>query len=673
MEVSRRTVLAGAAVAPLAAGVPGPAEAVAAQGEGYLVGVGIADVTGPAAECGMMGYSMPQQQTAGIHLRTRARAYIVVDGAGTRICYVNADLGALFQSVHQGVMAKLAAAHGDLYTERNVLLNATHTHAGCGGSSWYVAYNLSILGFQRQTYDAQVDGIFEAIQRAHADLQPGEITLGRSELTDASVNRSRVAFELNPQPDKDHFPLSIDPAVTVLRFSRSGQDIGAICWFATHGTSMTNGNKLISGDNKGYAAYAWEHDHAGVRYLDGPPGFVACFPQTNSGDMSPNLNLKPGSGPTDDEFENTRIIGQRQFDAAKRAFDAAAEPIGGALGSRLSYVDMSGVTVDGKYTPDGRTHRTAPAAIGVSMLAGSTEDGPGLPLPEGVRNPFIEALGGADAPIPRALAGEQAPKLVAVPFGLMKPYPWAPEMLPLQIVRLGQLYLVGGPAEYTIVAGLRIRRTVAAELGVPLENVLMQGYANAYSQYVTTPEEYDSQQYEGASTLFGRYTLPAYQQEFAKLASAMRTGAAVPHGPAPRDLSGDQLNFQPGVVLDSAPPLKKFGDVLTEPKRAYRRGEQVVAEFVTGHPKNDLHRNGTFLEIQRLVGGAWTRHADDGDWATKYRWTRTFLAQSKATITWDIPDGTPFGSYRIVHSGDSKAPGGTITPFRGTSRAFVVS
>ncbi|MEU6940439.1 neutral/alkaline non-lysosomal ceramidase N-terminal domain-containing protein, partial [Streptomyces rubiginosohelvolus] len=32
---------------------------------------------------------------------------------------------------------------------------------------------------------------------------------------------------------------------------------------------------------------------------------------------------------------------------------------------------------------------------------------------------------------------------------------------------------------------------------------LLQGYANAYSQYVTTPEEYDTQNYEGGSTLYG--------------------------------------------------------------------------------------------------------------------------------------------------------------------------
>ncbi|MEU6084674.1 neutral/alkaline ceramidase [Streptomyces sp. NPDC047108] len=681
MSVTRRTVLAGAASAPLAAAVlptaANPATAAthaADRPESFEVGVGCADITGPAAENGMMGYSQPAQKTSGIHLRMRARAYVVADAGDRRVVFVNTDLAALFQSVHQGVIARLASKYDGLYTEQNVLLNATHTHAACGGSSHYALYNLAILGFQEQTYNAIVDGIVEAIDAAHRSMAPGSITLGRTELKDASVNRSRKAFDRNPAGDRRHFPDAIDPTMTVLRFRQGSRDVGAIGWFATHGTSMTNENTLISGDNKGYAAYHWEHDEAGVRYLDGAPGFVACFPQTNSGDMTPNLNLKPGSGPTEDEFENTRIIGERQFLAAKRAFDAASEKVTGGVYSRMRYVDMSAVDVDGAFTPDGERHSTCKAALGEPVLAGSSEDGPGIPVPEGTKNPFIDALGGLDAPIPKALASAQAPKLVVLPVGVMKPYPWTPDVLPLQIVRIGQLHLVAGPAEYTIVAGLRIRRTVAEELGVPLENVLVQGYANAYSQYVTTPEEYDSQQYEGGSTLFGRYTLPAYQQEFGKLAAALRAGKDVDRGPTPRALSEHQLNFQTGVVFDSAPLMKEFGEVLEEPGKSYARGQKVSVEFATGHPKNNLRRGGTFLEVQRRDGDRWVRHADDGDWATRYRWSRTFGATSKATVTWDIPQDTPAGTYRVVHFGDWKNGwNGRITAFDGTSREFTVS
>ncbi len=41
----------------------------------------------------------------------------------------------------------------------------------------------------------------------------------------------------------------------VLKFTDvNGHPLGLISWFAVHGTSMNNSNKLISGDNKGYAS-----------------------------------------------------------------------------------------------------------------------------------------------------------------------------------------------------------------------------------------------------------------------------------------------------------------------------------------------------------------------------------------------------------------------------------
>ncbi len=645
------------------------AEVETQAAEPYLVGRGISDVTGPAAENGMMGYSKFGQNTTGIHQRLRSRAFVAVDQAtGQRVAYVNADLGMIFQAQRDAVLTKLQARYGDLYTERNLLLSATHTHSGPGGQSHNLAYNLSILGFQKQAFDATVDGIVESIVEAHQNLAPGTISLGRSTLTNASVNRSRVAFDQNPAADKAAFPQAIDPAVTVLRFQQSGSDIGAISWFATHATSITNENTLISPDNKGYAAYSWEHDKLGVRYLDEGQGFVAAFPNTNAGDMSPNLNLKPGSGPTENPLTNEQIIGDRQQTAAEQAYNGPQATISGSIDARMRFVDMSAVQVDGRYTPDGQQHRTCPGVVGVSTLAGSVEDGPGIAIiPEGVTNPFFELLKPFNVDVPPWLISCQSPKLAAVPTGLLQA---TPDIVPIQLVKLGQFHLVAVPGEVTIVAGLRLRRTIAAELGVPLENVLIQGYANAYSQYVTTPEEYQLQQYEGGSTLFGKYTLPAYQQEFAGLARALKAGTPVAAGTHPPKPATAELNLQTGVVFDSPPPFKRFGQVLTDVAPSYQLGATVSVAFVTGHPKNNLHRNGTFLEVQKLVAGQWQRVADDGDWTTTYRWERTGLADSKATVTWKA---TTAGTYRIVHHGDSKALNGTITPFTGTSRTFTVA
>jgi neutral ceramidase len=634
------------------------------------VGRGISDVTGPAAENGMMGYSAFDQKTTGIHQRQRSRAYVVVDQAtGKRVAYVNADLAMIFRAVQEAVLAKLQARYGSLYTRENVLLSATHTHAGPGGYSHNLAYNLSILGMQPQTLAAITDGITESVVRAHEDLKPGELTLGHGELTDASVNRSRVAFERNP--DKGHFPQAIDPSMTVLRFRQNGADVGAISWFATHNTSMTNKNTLISPDNKGYASYQWEHDDRGVRYLEDRPGFVAAFPNTNAGDMSPNLNLRPGSGPTEDEVENTRIIGERQNRKAQQVFAGPQTPVTGAVDHRMRFVDMAAVTVDGRYTTDGRPGTTCPGVVGASTMAGSVEDGPAIPgFSEGMTSPWKALFEPLDVEVPQWLRDCQYPKASLVPTGLVQA---TPNVLPLQIVKIGPLHLVAVPGEVTIVAGLRIRRAVAAEAGVPLENVLVQGYANDYSQYVTTPQEYDLQQYEGGSTLFGRNTLPAYQQEFAKLAASLRAGTPLEPGATPTEPPFTGINLQTGVVFDDKAPWHSFGQVLTQPASTYARGQTAAAVFVTGHPKNDLRRNATFLEVQRLVDGAWSRHADDGDWSTRYRWQREGVANSNATITWTIPADTPAGTYRIVHHGNWKSGWtGAITPFTGVTRTFTV-
>ncbi|HEX6340434.1 neutral/alkaline ceramidase [Umezawaea sp.] len=646
--------------------------AAAAGPEPYLVGRGISDVTGPAAENGMMGYSDFDQKTTGIHQRQRSRAYVVVDRAnGKRVAYVNADLAMIFRAVQEGVLGKLQARYGDLYTRENLLLSATHTHAGPGGYSHNLAYNLSVLGMQPQTLEAVTNGIVESVVEAHEDLKPGSLSLGRGELTNASVNRSRVAFEQNPAADKAHFPGAIDPAMTVLKFRQGTADVGAVSWFATHNTSMTGENTLISPDNKGYASYQWEHDDSGVRYLDEGGGFVAAFPNTNAGDMSPNLNLRPGSGPTEDHVENTRIIGERQNRKAQEIFSGPQTEITGGVDHRMRFVDMSAVAVDGRYTTNGQAGTTCSGVVGASTLAGSVEDGPAIPgFTEGMQSPVKTLLEPLNIPVPQWLKDCQYPKASLVPTGLVQA---TPNVVPLQIVRIGQLHLVAVPGEVTITAGLRIRRTVAAELGAPLDTVLIQGYANDYSQYVTTPEEYDLQQYEGGSTLFGRNTTPAYQQEFGKLAASMRAGTPLPAGPTPTKPPLTDLNLQTGVVFDDKAPGQSFGQVLTQPSASYTSGQTVTSVFVTGHPKNNLRRNGTFLEVQRQVNGRWTRHADDGDWSTRYQWRRSGVANSEATITWAIPVGTPAGTYRIVHHGDWKSGWtGAITAFTGTTTTFTV-
>ncbi|MCZ2523905.1 neutral/alkaline ceramidase [Streptomyces sp. HB2AG] len=671
-----RTALLACLLLPLLPLAPAraqtPADGAPAAGGGYLVGTGIADITGEAAEIGMMGYARLEQKTSGIHSRQWARAFAVAQPGGGRAVFVNTDLGMVMQGVHQEVMDRLAARFGSRYDASNVILSATHTHAGPGGFSHHLLYNLTVLGHQEKTFEAIVSGIVDAVAEADADLAPGTVKIATGELTGASVNRSPEAFRRNPAEEQARFPGAVDPAMTVLRFEQGDRPVGMVSWFASHATSMTPENTLISPDNKGYAQYRTEHDLHGVEWKD-RGDFVAAFAQTNAGDMSPNLRDGGAHGPTDDEFRNTEIIGGLQADKARELFEGATEVLTGPIDARQRYVDFSGVEVSGRYTPDGAVHRTCPAALGQGFTAGA-EDGPGPDIvDEGEleANPLLLVAGAVVTPVPAEVRRCQAPKPVFLATGSQQPA-WSPQVLPLQVVRIGSLALTAVPAEFTAASGHRVLDTVAGELGGLARHHVLAGYSNAYSGYVTTPEEYDAQHYEGASTHFGRHTLPAYQQELGRLAAALREGAPTPSAVQPPRLGGRQFTVQPGVVLDAPPVGRKFGDVKTQPAASYGRGERAEAVFYTGHPRNDLRTEGTFLEVQRYAGGAWRTVATDNDWSTVYRWKREYAAVSTATVTWTVPEDTAPGTYRIVHHGDAKDLLGRVTAFTGTSRTFTV-
>ena len=52
---------------------------------------------------------------------------------------------------------------GDMYTERNVAISGIHTHSGPGGYLQYVLYDITSLGFVKQSWEAVVSGIVEVL------------------------------------------------------------------------------------------------------------------------------------------------------------------------------------------------------------------------------------------------------------------------------------------------------------------------------------------------------------------------------------------------------------------------------------------------------------------------------------------------------------------------------
>lgn len=78
-----------------------------------------------------------------------------------------------------------------------------------------------------------------------------------------------------------------------------------------------------------------------------------------------------------DEFESTRIIGERQFKKAVDLFDKASEQLDGNIDYRHTYIDFSQLEVKLPKQGGGfEVVKTCPAAMGFAFAAGTT-DGPG--------------------------------------------------------------------------------------------------------------------------------------------------------------------------------------------------------------------------------------------------------------------------------------------------------
>ncbi|KAF0711927.1 hypothetical protein As57867_004969, partial [Aphanomyces stellatus] len=74
----------------------------------YNIGLGKADITGPAAEVVMMGYADTNQKSAGLLNRQYARAFVIENSdTDDRLLLVNCDVLAVFQLVHQEVLRQL--------------------------------------------------------------------------------------------------------------------------------------------------------------------------------------------------------------------------------------------------------------------------------------------------------------------------------------------------------------------------------------------------------------------------------------------------------------------------------------------------------------------------------------------------------------------------------------
>ena len=141
-----------------------------------------------------------------------------------------------------------------------------------------------------------------------------------------------------------------------------------------------------------------------------------------------------------------------------------------------------------------------------------------------------------------------------------KPYAWVPSVMPFQLLRIGNLFIIATSTELTTMAGRRLRKAVVAELQMnkilasdEKIYVVIAGLANSYQSYTTTYEEYQAQRYEAASTLFGPHQLDGMIQEFVRLAYDISTDRPSDTDSPPLDLLSVQWELTKSPLFDTLP------------------------------------------------------------------------------------------------------------------------
>ncbi|KAG1687834.1 hypothetical protein DVH05_004565 [Phytophthora capsici] len=649
--------------------------------QAYNIGIGKSDITGPAAKIVMMGFADSTETTEGILNRQYARAFLIEDPeTNGRVMFVHCDLMAVMQLVHQEVLAQLSAKYHGVYTEQNVVLHASHTHAGPGGTAGYFLYDVSIFGFVNDNFDKIVSGIMNAIDAAHKSVESGTIRWNKGEVVKGGNNRSPKAYEANPEAEKALYNGNIDTTMRALQFfNNDGKLRGVLAFYPVHPTSLTGKNHLISGDNKGYAEFLLEDELEDV---------VVGIGIANAGDVSPN-RVDNGDGTFRGEgetvIESTEIMGKRQYDTLSALIKGKSEPIKGSIVANLSYVDFSKVSLKGMNasTSNPYADRTCPAVLGQNFGAG-TEDGRGYSVfTEGnlKTNKLFKTIGGIIKKTPKWVQDcQHVNKVPMLAVGLMEPKPWVPTILPVQIVKIGQFGIAVTNFETTTMSGRRIRDTVQKALeGAGVTEVELASVSNGYAGYMTTKEEYLTQHYEGASTLFGPNQLAAVQQELARVAASV-VDASVPLdvGPTPLQMNRKSLaTLDTGVIFDTAPLFRSFTYVRAQPSSSYRIGSVASAVFAGAHPRNGLTTVSSFCDVQKLESnGSYTTVMTDAHWDLRYRWERNLISESKNTCEWNIRSGgrtSVPGTYRFVQRGYSKNLLGKLKPYEATSATFKVA
>jgi hypothetical protein len=421
---------------------------------GLQVGTARVDITPPLA-VPYLGYEPRQAPFAGVHDPLTARALVADDGSGpvALLCLDAIGLSSRIlgpdRHFRDEVCQAVQAAAG-IAVER-VMLAASHAHSTPETLDLTPLYEVPEAV---AWLDDLIGRLAQVTALAASRQRPARLKQGRGELAHMAANRRQLRADgslwepaRGPSALAVHRPGPLDPEVGVVLVEWYDGTFALLANYTCHPVSVQV-QPLVSADYPGAACRLVEHAIPQCRHC--------LFTQGAAGDVNPRAG---GHCP--------------DFGAVAR--------YGQMLGGELLKVAAQVRGDDVPAMPD-----VADAAL-VHLVLPPRE----LPDDAPLRRERVAAEAAVSAATDTAAAAAAAARRRAAAETLRA---WdlvqRPMRVPVQVLRLGDVALVGCPGELFVQLGLEIKAQAAAP------RALVVGYANDYAGYLSTPTAFLEGGYE---------------------------------------------------------------------------------------------------------------------------------------------------------------------------------
>ena len=485
----------------------------------FMAGAETVDITPPPGYLPRSGYATWSTMGEGFRTRLYTRVYYLRDNDGDSQLIVQTDLASGSRILHTK-LGETLAKHTDINTS-NLTITATHSHSAPGqilGSQFYNKHISHKSGFASGYFDFLIEQISTAAIKAYKEQRPAKLATGKIDVWGQTRNRSIQAHIENKNvrnkstADNRTFH-RINPSLYMVRIdglteNNQYEPMAAFASFSIHGTALPQQETLFNADVWAYIHKDWEQ-FVNHTYQPSQAVHVSAFEGTH-GDVAPASRFGMLG------YIEAKRIGQG---IAKKTIELYQQ-----LDSQLTdQVDIQSairhINIRENNTIEGY-ELCKDAAAGMTLAAAPLEH----TSPVIGYLPFFKQGSRRMGDEEDNCQGRKRILGFSMLQPLFEPKDSFPDYVLFQLVRINDLVMLPMPFELTTEAGFRLENTVKSSFDnakIPIKHIMISSLAGGYTGYVTTPEEYGRQYYEGGHTIYGKDTLPYLSAHTRKLTDDM--------------------------------------------------------------------------------------------------------------------------------------------------------